>query len=353
MNQDVTFRTRVQEFWQWFPGVAGQLAETIKSGDQEKTMAFLGASFTNDVREKIGGLSWVFGVGEGNGRLSFTVTGEGQVSRQLLSHFWLTQAVEVPGWDFYCFRQPSPVEQLAGSGIEVGDNKRVDFDTLMVATEVDEENENVNITAWHEVFDELEDVDRFQILYLLLDEALGEYGTQTKLGSIEFRPDPNASPLAELPGFLAQTWSEKGWQERSPLETYSGYQADPGEDFDRADTIAGYTIVPNVVIEFLNQRGQLDEDPIEGTGAELIFVRVDRGHLDDEDPLEFRTSIEDEISKRLNGGGGYVIGGATGVHNSYIDIVIFDGHRSRAAIDEALEELQLDGKYEIRPFAVS
>ena len=46
----------------------------------------------------------------------------------------------------------------------------VDVQSLMVATHVDDENEVVNITAWHEVFENVDDNGRFQILYLLLDE---------------------------------------------------------------------------------------------------------------------------------------------------------------------------------------
>ncbi len=349
MKPKPTFREQVAEFWQWFPTIAQSLAETIKGDDQEKALAYIGEQFANEVQEKIGGLSWVFGSGESAGRLSFTVTGEGQAARQMLSHFWLSQAIEVPGWDFYAARQPSSEEHLENCSIEVGETI-VDVDSMMIATDVDDENSMVNIRAWHESFENLEDIDRFQILYLLLDEALGEFGTQTKLGNIEFKLDVDARPLRELPGYLDTLWSEKGWEEHSPLETYSGYGAEPSEGFERSDTITGYTCVPNVVLEFLNNEGSLDEDPIEGTGAEYVFVQIERGPESLADPLEFREAIENEISKRLNGGGGYVVGGATGIQFSYVDIVIFDGNRSLTAIREAMEEMEVDDDYEIKSF---
>lgn len=346
MNNTATFRERVLEFWEWFPTVAESIAETIHGENAREELS----EFADQVREKIGGLSWVFGPGESEDRLSFTVTGEGQKSRQLLSHFWLSQGVEVPGWDFYCSRQPSPPDQLVDLGIEVA-GSNVDVETLMVSTEVDDENEVVNIKAWHEAFENVDNDGRFQILYLLLDEALGEYGTQSKLGSIAFKGDPDAKPLVELPGYLEALWLEKGWTELSPLETYSGYRSEPSEEFERADTIAGYTCVPQVVLGYLNNGGALEEDPVEDTGAEFLFARIENGGADvQDDPLQFRTAIEEEIAKRLNGGGGYVVGGATGTQNSYVDLVIFDGSRSLAAIREALAEMQLDGKYKIKPF---
>lgn len=346
MNDLVTFRERVLEFWKWFPTVAETLADALKEDNPSEGLA----QFADEVQEKIGGLSWVFGPGESDDRVSFTVTGEGQKARQLLSHFWLSQASEVPGWDFYCARQPSSADQLVDLAIEVA-GSNVDAETLMVATEVDYDNRVVNIKAWHKAFESIEQEGRFQILYLLLDEALGEYGTQTKLGEIEFASDRGAKPLGTLPAFLETLWLEQGWEELSPLETYSGYRSEPSTGFERADTIAGYTCVPQVVLGFLNNGGLLEENPLEATGAEFLFVTISSGGAESqEDPLQFRTAIEEEIARRLMGGG-YVIGGASGTEHSYVDLVIFDGRRSLAAIREALSEMQLDGEYEIKPFA--
>lgn len=346
MKNNATFRERVLEFWEWFPTVAESIASTLKGESPSDVVS----EFAEDIREKIGGLSWVFGPGKGQGRFSLTVTGEGQKAKQLLSHYWLSQAIEVPGWDFYCARQPAPAEILAGLAIDVAGSS-VDVETLMVATAIDSENKVVDIKAWHDEFENIEVEGRFQILYLFLDEALGEYGTQTKLGSIEFTSDPDAKPLVELPGFLDGLWAEKGWEELSPLEIYSGYQSEPTGGFERSDTFAGYSCVPQVVLGFLNNQGCLEEDPVEGTGAEYLFVRINGGGADNqEDPLKYRTAIEEEIARRLTGGG-FVVGGATGTENSYIDLVNFDGNRSLVAIREALDEMMLNGTCEIKPFA--
>jgi hypothetical protein len=345
MNKNATFREQVLEFWRWFPTVAQPLARQLQAG---QGLDGLGFDFAAEVRDKVGGLAWVFGPGEDESRFSFTVTGEGQKAKQLLSQFWLSQAVEVPGWDFYCARQPSPPDQLVHLAIDVGGNS-VDAETLMIATEVVDEANAVNIKAWHDAFEHVPDEARFQILYLLLDEALGEYGTQTKLGEIQFQSDSAARPLVELPGYLQQLWSEKGWEDVSPLESYAGYRAEPGEGFDRADTIAGYTCVPQVVLGYLNNEGRLEDDPVENTGAEYLFVQIEADAFSSEDPLEDRTAVEEEIAKRLYGAG-YVVGGATGTHNMYIDLVTFDGNRSRAAIEEALHVKHLHGKYQLKSF---
>ena len=84
MNHDATFRERVHEFWDWFPTQADQLANAVKSDNPQENLE----SFFDQVREKIGGLAWAFGPGSTDDTLSFTVTGEGEKSRQLLAQFW-------------------------------------------------------------------------------------------------------------------------------------------------------------------------------------------------------------------------------------------------------------------------
>ena len=349
MNHDATFRERVHEFWNWFPDQADQLTAAVNSENPKESLQ----SFFEDVRNKIGGLAWAFGPGATEDTLSFTVTGEGEKSRQLLAQYWLDNAVPVAGWDFYCSRQATPAEHLDGIKIEVGDGC-VDASTLMIDTKVDDENQVVNLQAWHPALQQLDENDRYSIAFMLLDEALGEYGTQTKLGKIELQPGTGSQsltkPLAELPGYLESLWADKGWEETTPLETYTGYQAEPTEGFVRSDTIAGYTNVPEVVVAYLDNDGQLDDNPVDGTGADFFFVKLDRSELpEDHDPLAFRTEIETEVARRIAGGGGYVIGGATGSDSSYVDAVIFDGERSLAAIREAID-LTFNGDFEILPF---
>ncbi len=346
MTGNATFREQVLEFWSWFPRVAPLLAEHIESGAGLETLPF---NFADEIRSKIGGLAWMFGFNKATSRFSLTVTGEGQKARQLLSQFWLSQAIEIPDWDFYCARQPSPPESLAFLEIDIGGNT-VDAESLMIFTEVDDKANAVNIKAWHPAFEPIPEDARFQILFLMLDEALGEYGTQTKLGEIQFSEEQDSIPLARLQDYLKNLWLNKGWEEISPLESYAGYRADSTVGFERADTVAGHTCVPQIVLPFLESKGCLDENPIENSGAEFLFVQIKGDALKSDDPLSNRNQIEEEIARRLSGAG-YVVGAATGAENMYIDLIIFDGERSKAAIEEALLIHHLDGQFELKPFA--
>ena len=343
-NSLPTFREQVVAFWEWFPTVADSLAASLRDG----TFGDRIEKFQDTVR--IGGLAWVFGPGESEGRFSFTISGEGQKAKQLLSHYWLQNSKDVPGWDFYSSRQPSSPELLENIEIQVGETA-IDPGSLHIATEVDDEHEVVNIKAWHDAFEQLEEDARFQILFLLLDEAIGEFGTQTRLGEIEFEKTPAAITLLELRSYLDWLWAEKGWHDLTPLEQYTGYGTDePRNEFDRGDTIAGHTCVPECVLTFLGNGGFLEEDLLEGTGAEFVYVRLDNEIFPETDQVDFRTRIEDALCAELEGDG-YVTGGGTGLENSYIDFVLFDGGRSLDALHAGMSRLKLDGKYEVKPFA--
>ena len=340
-----TFYARVMEFWKWFPVQAPSIAAACHSDDPTSELQ----QFADSVRHKIGGLAWVFGPGEDADSLSFTVSGEGNKACQLLSQFWLENAVEVSGWSFHASRQPSSRETLDGMSISVGDQE-VDMDTLLIGTSIDDENEQVDIEAWHPVFEHIEENDRFQILFLLLDEALGEFGTQKRIGEIRFSPCENAIKLIALPDFLDKLWKEKEWNNLSPLETYSGYQSEPSDEFLRSDTISGFTCLPEVVFEYLNNDGFVNSNPVVGTGADLVFIELTQAGVEHcDDPLDYRSKIEDEVQAHLAGGGGVVTGAATGIENAYIDVLIFDGDRSKAAILDAVSKTHTKS-FEIHPF---
>lgn len=342
-----TYRQRILEFWDWFPAQAPSIDAALRSKDPHEAMAI----FVAEVRERISGLAWVFGRGEEDGRRSFTVTGEGQAVRQLLAQFWLENATPVTHWDFYNAKQPAAVDSLNNMVIEVAD-QRVDFNTVQIQTTADLDQHQVDLVIWHPVFQRLEEEDRFKIVFLLLDELLGELGTQNRLGKIDIEPNEGPMPLLELRDFLDQTWKENDWDDPEPSARFTGYGfEDPTDNFLRSDTVAGFTCTPHVVFEYLEKGGPLDDDPLEGTGASLMFVELTQAGLDHLDsPIDYRNGIEELVTAYLAGGGGYLTGAATGVNHAYLDLILFDGENSLAAVRDAVSKGH-EGTYEIHPFA--
>ena len=339
-----SFSSRVQQFWDWFPTVADEFLESAKAG----TLQDLIPKYQQTMHDHLGGLSWVFGPGENDGNLSFTVTGEGRKPRQLLSHYWLSHEVPIDGWEFYSSRQASPMEDLTGIQIQVGD-ATIDADSMQVELRVDDEEERVHLKAWHPALEQLDESSRYQIMFLLLDEALGEFGTQMKLGDLSFSQPKSPISLLELPKRLDDIWQLHGWPDASPLEEFTSYSTQTQTNqFYRADTIGGFTCLPNVISEFLGSHGRLEDDPLDGTGAAMLYVSLDNFIFSSPDAmLEEREKIEMALVEGLQGHG-MLTGAATGTDHSYIDLIVFDGDQSIANIEHTLDDLRLTDRSELR-----
>jgi hypothetical protein len=349
-----TFKSRVTKFWEWYPTVADRFFETIEDGRCEDLTTEVSQFMDNTLPH----MAWVFGPGE-NGGHSFTVSGEGVVAMQLLAEYWHSRAVELPNWTFYGSRQPSPPERLKNMAIAVGEQEQVDAESFVLKTAVDEDDKLIHIVAWHPAFENLPEEHHYQILFLLLDEALGEFGVEQWLGEIQVEPflrEDNTRSLAELPGFIEHVNAYYRWEKLPPLEARTLYQLseDQAPNVDgtpRADTTVGQTTIPRIVFDLLEHDGRLPKDPLEGTGAELVYVAIDSSVFPDGNQAEVRGNIEDALDEALpKEQSGRVLGGAFGVNESYIDIILFDGEASRRIVEETLAGLQLAGRSRLQPF---
>lgn len=344
-----TFKTRVADFWDWYQEVAERFYHTIEEG----RCGDLAEEVSGFMDGKLPGLYWVFGPGEGGGH-SFTVTGEGQVAKQLLAEYWQQCAPELPNWTFYASRQPCDPSRLTDIAIRVGEEEQVDVEGMLVKTDIDEERKAIDIIAWHPTLDAVPEEHHAQILFLLLDEVLGEFGTQMWLGEIKiqpFEPDKLTRPLLELPTFIQQLKEYHGWNPLPPLQSYTLYELPKTLDSRRGDTVVGTTGIANIVFDFLENDGVLPEDPYEGLGAELVYLAIDGSVFPDNEQSEVRGNIEDAVHLALQAEqSGRSLGGAFGIHESYIDLLLLDGSRSRDVVEATLDELQLSGRSRIESF---
>ena len=344
-----TFKQRVAEFWQWYPTVAERFFETIERGECES----LADEVSEFMDQALPDMSWVFGPGE-NGGHSFTLSGEGHKPKQLLAEYWRSQAPELPHWTFHASRQPTTPEQLKNIAIAVGDGDQVDAESFLLKTAVDEEAQLIHLTAWHPALAELPEEHHYQILFLLLDEALGEFGVQTWLGELKIEPfeaGEATQTIATLPAFIDQVEQYHQWEKLPPLQSYALYEAPEQHDFPRGDTVVGTTCIADLVFDLLENGGRLAEDPLPGLGAEFAYVAIDGSVFPDGQQSDVRGNIEDALSDALQSEqAGRTLGGAFGAGHSYIDLLLLDGENSRRIVELTLDKLQLRGKAELRTF---
>jgi hypothetical protein len=345
-----TFKDRVTRFWDWYVGAADRFFDTIEGGRcQDLTVEV--AEF---MRNTLPYLGWVFGPGKDGGH-SFTLTGEGHVAKQLLAEYWQSRAVEIPNWTFFGSRQPSAAEKLKTIEIALGEQESINVAAVMLKTAVDEESKTIDLVAWHPALERVPEEHHYQILFLLLDEVLGEFGTQTWLGNIAIEsiaPQETNKRLIDLPDFIEEVSNYYQWNKCPPLQSYAVYKVSEQMTSRRGDTVVGSTCIPNIIFEFLDNDGTLPEDPYEGLGAELAYVAFDSELLPEGRESDARGIIEDALNEALQGElSGRTLGGAFGIEESYIDLLLLDGENSHRIVQQTLNELQLSGRSRVESFA--
>jgi hypothetical protein len=325
-----TFKERVEDFWVWFAGVADRFAEDLKG---KKTMSL--AEEISPRVDKLGpGFAWEIGPeGEKNG---LTLSGEGNLHRQLLTQYWLQKAPSIPGWIFHPSRQPG---KDRGSEL-VFDEKTFNCEQIWVSPTVNREEEAFDIAVWHPEWRTLTENQRWTMLFIFLDTLLGEYGTQQWIGEIKFSEDQlkDAMGLTELPGFIQQTCEKEGWKSHAPGETGVVYRLEPHDHFARGDISIGSTMNEKLLNDYLRAEGNL-EDPLSGTGADYVYLTLSIEHIPKGEEVRARAVFDDALDEQLGAEDlGRSLGGATGSRFGYIDLLIFDGEQSVAAIERILKE---------------
>lgn len=344
---ETSFANRVGRFWEWYAGVAVRFYRTI----EEKRARDLAGEVSEKVDEILGGFSWVFGPGADGRGHSLTLTGEGNAHKQLLAAYWQARAPELPGWTFYASRQRS----LTPDGGHIGIGEQ-DFDpkAFWLTPSVDPEREVIDLVVWHPLFPQLEAGTRWMVLYLFLDEALGEIGTQNWIGKIEMNDGrlTDAIPLAELHSFAEHASAKHGWKKGGPGEICSLYKL-PGEDLTRprGDIYVGSTSHMTLICEWDAASGEM-KDPLKGRGADYAYVQFEIGFLPKGSEAEGRGRIEDALAAALQPvWSGRVLGGAMGRRFAYIDMLLFDGDESRELVLETLRRQHLPKGTSVNYFA--
>jgi hypothetical protein len=196
---------------------------------------------------------------------------------------------------------------------------------------LDPEEEKIDIAVWHPSIQRLPERTRFSALFLILDELLGEYGTQNWIGEIRFSEDhlDRSIPIAELQDVIRDAEQNQGWKKYPPTETYMSYTVNAQDAaWLRGDTVAGTTRCFRLLREYLEAKGPC-EHPCPGIGLDYVFVSIPTSHFPKGEEVSARGTIEDEIIDGLEAeASGISLGGATGRKNCYMDFAIYDGERS-------------------------
>jgi hypothetical protein len=190
-------------FWQWFE--SHEAALFAFEQDQERVFQELNralGAFHADLTFEFSPVV--------KGRREFVISAAGLKSAFPAVEALHAAAPKLPRWIFIKFRPPrTPINDLEYGGKHV---RARDVHYLLFA---DQNPKVLGVMVFLEGYDPAEKQSLWgQIGFLLLDEALGEYTMETKVGSVVFQSRDSkyfaqARPLAELPADFAETYRKR------------------------------------------------------------------------------------------------------------------------------------------------
>ncbi len=186
-------------FWAWWIAEGRAHAAAVFDEADATAVRRLGDELAQRLRE-VGPLDFETGQGR-QARHVLVVSAGGNPDLRDLAARW--RAAAPPADDAFEYADSrQPVRDPAGLAIDLGDGRRVDIASAVVATEV--EGSIVHVDVWHPVFGDLPDDARGKITFLFLDALLGEEVVERNVGAVAWvPPDGHATiPLLELRGLV-------------------------------------------------------------------------------------------------------------------------------------------------------
>ena len=190
---DITMRQNAEAFWTWFASHAdaydqGFLADSIDYKCLAKEMSVALCKVSN-------GLGWCFGPAMDKNGHHLAFSPEGKPDFMLIAEYLVSMAPSLKRWEFY----PTKPGGVGGKTLEV-EGQQFHLCDIQIALTPDEEKEMPSLVAHHPLFAEMNHDTQMRILFIALDECLGESGTENQLSCIETSSSSleHCFPMSEL-----------------------------------------------------------------------------------------------------------------------------------------------------------
>jgi hypothetical protein len=179
----------ISAFWAYWAEHAARIAAVFDAKQP------LPQDLIESLRERVDalspGLAWEFGKGR-RSRHHFCISSGGDPEGRVVIERWLAKAPPPNDvWELYPARQPS----VALGMVLHYEGHEVDFDRMRCELEEDEGRARVGVTVHHPAFVEMEEEQRRQVVFLALDNALGEDDVERWLSYVEASVETTDSPI--------------------------------------------------------------------------------------------------------------------------------------------------------------
>lgn len=167
----------IADFWLWWADARQSVLDCYDGGAEPTFVAAL----SERVDAIHPDLQWEFGPGRDRPH-QLTVTAVGDPALRVTANRWQAAAPDDPNFEFYTARQRHPELMVS---IDFGTGQ-VDFAAFRVGVRIDDDRQRFDLFVYHPQFSELHEDQIPQILWVVLDNALGEDAVVTWIGEVEW-----------------------------------------------------------------------------------------------------------------------------------------------------------------------
>ena len=333
------FRVRAQEGWASFLAGEEELRGLLDQKDRQAVSRQLVERCAQLLKPAFDSVA--FELGHNGQKYELVLTPEGDRTRL---------------FQLACFRRQAPAQVLERWSIRVGRFRSEHYILRMYGLEI----ALPDVQVWAEPLQSggvklalycekllpmlREDENRaYGLMYILLDQALGELAAMRYVDGLELLSAPGAGEsmgLDRLAGYIAREVDPEGWDQAAEAEfaceRYTAYRGNPSEEEDwalRQDIFAGVTsCVPLIQSYYRGEDYLMDRLYRDGVTPGFLFYPLEG--IDRKEVLDLRDRLEEEIRAKAGDGAVTFTGGATGTVYGYLDFIAWD---LRAVLDSAVE----------------
>ena len=265
----------IATFWAAWPDIRKTLEQDLDEGEYGE-----GTELLTDAVEAIhADLEWE--LREGRQAATALCLSSGDPRLRPLAQRWVDAAPAADDrWEFHPARTPVGPEVFKIDGLEI------DPTEAQFSAELDPDAEHLSVVVAHPEFRGLDDANRFQATFRMVDDLLGEDGTEMWIGSVDATPivPHHASPLTDLPRMveeLSATASRERWVIFEDEDPYDPSSLDINLALKRLHHVYATDYV-GANLRFDDEHGRAapaDDDArtLEAVEAELLAALGDRG----------------------------------------------------------------------------
>ena len=252
-------------------------------------------------------------------------------------------------WNFYDMKPPMNIKNMQFS---INNDLFLENDFSVAVKNVNKENKRVNISVscpkFHKLFKKYELKDKYNVVYNIMDGLLGEAIVESYLGEIDIQKnnkDSSEFTLEEFKAEIAGIIEKNEWGKNPKIldryDSYS-YDLDKVEDTNpvRYDVIVGFTSNLTVVDGYRHDTTEFDYMQEQGCVYGMLFYN--NTNIPNNEKIAVRDRLENLLAETSEYGDIFeIFGAATGINNSYIDVIIYDVNK----FYYLLERINLSDEY--------